>query len=62
MFSQRDLVMACHIRNYSTSHVCACAALASFPGRVGGEKTAWYPLLAHARAFPEKPGNLLNGQ
>ena len=27
--------------------------LASFPGRVGGEKTAWYPLLAHARAFPE---------
>ena len=31
--------------------------VASFPGRVGGEKTAWYSLLAHARAFPEKPGN-----
>ena len=39
--------------------------LASFPGRVGGEKTAWYPLLAHARAFQEKPGNsfsFVNGQ
>ena len=30
------------------------SSLASFPGRVGGEKTAWYPLLAHARAFPKK--------
>ena len=39
--------------------------LASFPGRVGGEKTAWYPLLAHVQAFPEKPGNsfsFVNGQ
>ena len=39
--------------------------VASFPGHVGGEKTALYPLLAHARAFPEKPGNLfsfVNGQ
>ena len=26
--------------------------LASFPGRVGGEKTAWYPLLAQAPLFP----------
>ena len=48
--------------------VCVCVyvcVLASFPGRVGGEKTAWYPLLAHARSFPEKPGNsfsFVNGQ
>ena len=26
--------------------------VASFPGRVGGEKTAWYPLLAQAPLFP----------
>ena len=25
--------------------------LASFPGRVGGEKVAWYPLLAQAPLF-----------
>ena len=43
----------------------AAMHVASFPGRGGGEKTAWYPLLAHARAFPEKPGNsfsFVNGQ
>ena len=28
------------------------SSLASFPGRVGGEKTAWYPLLAQAPLFP----------
>jgi len=26
--------------------------LASYPGCVGGGKTAWYRLLAHAREFP----------
>ena len=33
---------------YIHMHVC----IASFPGRVGGEKTAWYPLLAQAPLFP----------
>ena len=49
----------------SVGGVSVCMGVASFPGRVGGEKTAWYPLLAHARAFPEKPGNsfsFVNGQ
>ena len=26
--------------------------VASYPGREGGEKTAWYRLLAHARPIP----------
>ena len=28
------------------------SVLALFPGRVGGEKAAWYPLLAQAPLFP----------
>ena len=31
--------------------------LVSFPGYVGGEKVASYPLLVHVLAYPEKPGN-----
>ncbi len=39
--------------------VCACVCACSLvprPSR-GVERTAWDVLLAHARPFPEKPGN-----
>ena len=32
--------------------------IASFPGHARKKKrVAWYPLFAHVRPFPEKPGN-----
>ena len=53
--------------NSNTSTVCpTCITVPSLvPRPRGRRKTAWYPLLAHARAFPEKPGNsfsFVNGQ
>ena len=35
----------------------ALCALASYPGRLQKKKTAWYPLFAHVRPSPEKPGD-----
>ena len=31
--------------------------IASYPGHAGKKRVAWYPLFAHVRPFPEKPGN-----
>ena len=45
------------VLGYVFVRVCVRDVLASFPGRfVGGGKTAWYRLFAHARNTPRFVG------